>query len=88
MEKRIIYCQCWEWYGDEAFVEGRYKAKGGQEFIYDVTPETEALDEEELIELWNKDYNKDGLWYRYEAKRIDFFWAPVVKRFVDGKFID
>ena len=86
MSKRIIRCQVWEWYGSEDFTEGRYKAKGGQEFVYDVTPESEALDEDELIEKWNEDFNRHGQWYRYEARNIDYFWEPQPVAFKDGKF--
>ena len=53
MSKRIIRCQVYEWYGSEDFTEGRYKPKGGQEFVYEVTPEAEAIDEDELIAKWN-----------------------------------
>lgn len=87
MSKRIIHCQCWEWYGNKDFTEGRYKAKGGQEFIYKVTPESEALSEEELIDIWNAEFNKHGLWYRYEAKSIDYYWEPAEAAFVNDKFI-
>lgn len=86
MSKRIIHCQCWEWYGNEDFTEGRYKAKGGQEFIYKVTPESEALSEEELIDIWNAEFNRIGLHYRYEAKSINYYWEPEPMMFVDGKF--
>ena len=87
MSKRIIRCQVWEWYGSEDFTEGRYKPKGGQEFVYEVTPESESLDEDELIAKWNEDYNRHGQWYRYEAKSIDYYWEPAVAVFEDGKFL-
>jgi hypothetical protein len=87
MSKRIIRCQIWEWYGSEDFTEGRYKAKGGQEFVYDVTPEAEAIDEDELIAKWNEDFNRHGQWYRYEALSIDYYWEPAVAMFEAGKFL-
>lgn len=87
MSKRIIHCQVWEWYGSEDFREGRYKAKGGQEFIFDLTPEAETLSEEELIEKWNNAHNRDGKWYRYEARSIDYYWAPAPAQFIDGEFV-
>jgi len=87
MSKRIIRCQVWEWYGSEDFTEGRYKAKGGQEFVYDVTPESESIDEDELIAKWNEDYNRHGQWYRYEARAIDYYWEPEYAVFEDGKFL-
>jgi hypothetical protein len=87
MSKSIIHCQVWEWYGSEDFREGRYKAKGGQEFVFETTAESETLDEDELIERFNAEYNRHGLWYRYEAKRIDYYFEPTDIKFVDGKFI-
>jgi hypothetical protein len=86
MSKRIISCQVWEWYGSEDFTEGRYKAKGGQEFIFDATSETEALDEDELIEKFNSVFNRHGRWYRYEAKDVDYYFEPVKVTFVNGEF--
>ena len=62
------------------------KCQGGQEFVFDNTPESETLDEDELIERFNAEYNRHGLWYRYEAKRIDYYWEPTDIKFVDGKF--
>ena len=38
------------------------------------------------IERFNAEYNRDGLWYRYEAKRIDYYFEPTDIKFVDGKF--
>lgn len=87
MSKRIIRCQVWEWYGSCDFTEGRYKAKGGEEFVFKVTPESESLAEDELIKLWNSEYNKQGQWYRYEALSIDYYWEPRYAEFEDGKFI-
>jgi hypothetical protein len=87
MSKQIIRCQVWEWYGSEDFREGRYKAKGGQEFIYESTPESEALSEDELIDKFNAKYNRDGLWFRYEAKSIDYYWEPVLIKFENREFM-
>lgn len=86
MSKRIISCQVWEWYGSEDFTEGRYKPKGGQEFIFDSTPATEALDEDELIEKFNEVFNADGRWYRYEAKDVNYYFEPLEVSFIDGEF--
>jgi hypothetical protein len=86
MSKRIISCQVWEWYGSEDFIEGRYKAKGGQEFVFEATPETDALNEDELIDIWNAKHNKRGLYYRYEAQSIDYYFAPMSAVFKDGDF--
>jgi len=88
MSKRIVRCQMWEWYGSEDFTEGRYKPKGGHEFVFEATPATEALDEDELIEKFNEVYNVHGRWYRYEARSIDYYWDPTVLKFEDGKFLD
>ncbi len=86
MSKRIISCQVWEWYGSEDFIEGRYKPKGGQEFVFETTPETDALDEDELIDIWNAKRNKHGLYFRYEAKSIDYYFEPMPVVFKDGDF--
>jgi hypothetical protein len=86
MSKRIISCQVWEWYGSEDFTEGRYKAKGGQQFIFDHTPATEALDEDELIEKFNSVFNRNGRWYMYEAQSIDYYFEPLELSFADGEF--
>ncbi len=88
MSKRIIHCQCWEWYGSEDFTEGRYKAKGGQEFVYEVTPESEALSEEELIDNFNSKFNLHGQHYRYEAMGIDYYWEPLNLKFENGTFTE
>jgi hypothetical protein len=87
MKKRIIFCQVWEWYGSEDFKVGRYKAKGGAEFIFDATPESEAIDEDDLIDRWNASHNLHGQGHRYEAKRIDFYWEPQNVGFVNGEFV-
>ena len=87
MSKRIVRCQMWEWYGSEDFIEGRYKPKGGQEFVFETTPATEALDEDELIEKFNEEFNADGRWYRYEARSIDYYWDPSWVKFEGGKFV-
>lgn len=86
MSKRIISCQVWEWYGSEDFIEGRYKPKGGQEFVFEATPETDALNEDELIDIWNAKRNKHGLYFRYEAKSIDYYFEPLPVVFKDGDF--
>jgi len=86
MSKRVISCQVWEWYGSDDFTEGRYKAKGGQDFVFETTPETDALDEDELIDIWNAKRNKHGLYFRYEAKSIDYYWEPMSVVFENGEF--
>lgn len=86
MSQRIISCQVWEWYGSEDFAEGRYKAKGGQEFVYLDTPESEAMFEEDLIDKWNATFNCHGQWYRYEAKDINYYFEPRNVNFIDGVF--
>jgi len=86
MSKRIIRCQVYEWYGSEDFTEGRYKPKGGQEFLFETTPETESMDEDDLIANWNADFNQHGRWYRYEARSIDYYWEPQPAVFKDGSF--
>jgi hypothetical protein len=88
MSKRVISCQVWEWYGSEDFIEGRYKPKGGQEFVFETTPETtdDFFTEDELIDIWNAKRNKHGLYYRYEAKSINYYFEPMSVVFKEGEF--
>jgi hypothetical protein len=86
MSKTIIFCQVWEWYGSEDFTEGSYKAKAGQQFIFDYTPATEALDEDELIEKFNSVFNRNGRRYMYEAQSIGYYFEPLELSFADGEF--
>lgn len=86
MNKWTISCQVWEWYGDEDFKLGRYKPKGGEDFVFEMPyDQLTNLGEDVLIELWNKKFNKDGNWFRYEAKSIDYY-SPSKAEFKDGEF--
>lgn len=92
MSKRVIRCQVWEWYGScipELIghpSEGRYKAKGGEEFVFDATPETDSMSEEELIDKWNEKYDQDGRSFKYEARSVDYYWEPRSCVFEGGSF--
>lgn len=90
MTKFIIYTQVKEWYGDEAHIGnpayGRYKNKGGREFIFEGIDGL-YLQDRELIKKFNARYNHVGRFYRYEANTIDFYNAPERSTFVDGEII-
>ena len=99
ISKWVIACQIWEWYGDSdnvgAHYAGRYKPKGGESFVFEM-PYEEFHDfpvkscmkttEDELMDLWDKKFNKTGQWVRYEAKSIEPYYEPQKASFVDGEF--
>ena len=61
--------QVYEWYGDSApgsLDGGRYKAKGGQEFIIWMT-ESEAM-YGEMEKKFNEEFNRNGRHTRFEIK--------------------
>lgn len=84
LAKFVVSCQYWEWYGNEDFTLGRYKPKGGEEFIVDLDP---YHDEQEMIAAWNAEHNRDGKWTRFEARSISPYWEPRHATFTDGKFV-
>ncbi len=74
-----VSAQVWEWYGDEEFVgveaHGRYKAKGGEEFIVWLT-ENEAM-YGDIVDKLNEKFNKTDLFYKYEFKHDPMpYYAP------------
>lgn len=86
-DKWLMVCQVWEWYGDENFEFGRYKAKGGDLFEFEMPYEDlYNIGEEELMRQWNEEYNQYGSWVRYEAKDIEPSNAVEKASYKDGKF--
>jgi len=87
-EQYSINCQVKEWYGDEAHIGdtnyGRYKMKGGETFIF-VADETVMYNEQEIIDNFNKKYDKVGRFFRYEAKSIDSYVEPIQSQFINGE---
>lgn len=83
---RIVLCQVWEWYGSEDMRQGRYKAKGGAEFIFDETEETQEMSEEDIIEKWNSTFMADDRAFKYEAKSVNYYWKPQHCEFVNNSF--
>ena len=88
MQKYIIHTQVKEWYGDESHIGdanyGRYKMKGGESFVFE-GPDTLYWDEPSIIEMFNKKYDREGLFFRYEAKGLEFYFAPAKAQFIDGE---
>lgn len=87
MNKWIISCQVWEWYGDEDFKLGRYKPKGREDFVFEMPYEQlYDLGDDAIIELWNQKFNKEGDWFLYEARSINTYFEPSKAEFKDGTF--
>lgn len=93
MTKYIISTQAKEWYGCENNIgdptHGRYKMKGGQAFIFFVEAEESLVyDEEKILASFNEKYDKVGCYWRYEAKRIDWYDEPAVAKIVNEELLD
>jgi len=78
----VTRAQIWEWYGEEEHVGdpafGRYKAKGGQDFIVHLTTE-QAYDEEAVLAKLNERLNTNGKWTRFEFKgELEYYYEPTV----------
>lgn len=77
----VITAQVWEWYGDEDAIGesafGRYKPKGGEEFVLHLTDEDAMYNSEAIIARLNAKMNVDGLFFRYEFKgNFSPYYAP------------
>ena len=80
--KYIAHAQGWEWYGCEDNIgnpaHGRYKPKGGEDFIIELD-DAEVYEEEKVLAKLNETFNVDGLYFKHEFKgHIDFYWPPVI----------
>lgn len=68
----LTVAQIWEWYGCEENVgdtaHGRYKPKGGEEFILELSYLDAIYNSEEITRKLNEKYNKDGMFYKHEFK--------------------
>ena len=88
--KYILKAQVREWYGDEDHVgnpdHGRFKPKGGEEFIFEGDESVPYL-EEELILKFNKRYDSPDRFIRYEAASIETYFTPLQAKMVDGEII-
>ena len=78
----VTRAQIWEWYGDEEHVgdtaHGRYKPKGGQDFIVHLTTE-QSYDEEAVLAKLNERLNTNGTWTRFEFNgSLDRYYEPTV----------
>jgi len=73
--KALIKCQYMEWYGCDDNVGdpdyGRYKNKGGHNFVIDIDSHTLLYNKEAVIEAFHKKYNKKGDFTRCEVLEIE-----------------
>jgi len=77
----IITAQVWEWYGDEDNVgdpaHGRYKPKGGEDYVIHLSDAEVMYDSEAIIARLNAKMNADGLFFRHEFKGgFSPYYAP------------
>tara|TARA_B110000495_G_scaffold203020_1_gene225070 strand:+ start:883 stop:1212 length:330 start_codon:yes stop_codon:yes gene_type:complete len=76
-DQMIIHSQCKEWYGDEAMVKGRYKFKGGRDFIITLNHHQALHHTAAIRAAFNEIYDQEGLHYRYEFQSIEIYIPPV-----------
>lgn len=77
----MISTQIREWYGNEDHIgddnHGRYKCKGGKNFITEVEQDTFWYSNNEAIrKAFNDQHNRDGLFFKYEAQEISRYSEP------------
>ena len=88
--KYVISCQVWEWYGDDDYIgepgHGRFKPKGGQEFIFEYDGDIWA-DEDDLFRKFNERYNHPSNFIRYEAREINYYTEPMPAEIIDGEIM-
>lgn len=72
-----ISTQVKEWYGCEDHVgelgHGRYKNKGGQEFLLTVDEDLFLYDKEKVQKAFNAEYNKSDGFFRYEFLEMVYY---------------
>jgi hypothetical protein len=90
MTKYIIYTQSKEWYGCENnigdIMHGRYKMKGGRDFIVEAD-KTLMYDEEKVLASFNEKYDKVGRYWRYEAQSIEWYEEPTAAKIINGEIV-
>lgn len=69
-------CQYWEWYGNDDYTVGRYKPKGGMDFIVEAKETDYMYKEEELKAAFDEKYNVDGEYTKYEVQGIELYYPP------------
>jgi len=76
----IIRTQYREWYGDEAHVgvyaKGRFKSKGGLDFVMSVPQSTLFYKEDEIRDAFHAVYNKPDCIGRCDIIDIDIYHEP------------
>lgn len=85
--KIIISTQVLEWYGDEDHIgeegHGRYKTKGGEDFIMEVDEASFWYHENDIRVAFSKKYDMNGMFYRHQVLGMDIYREPLL---VDGTF--
>lgn len=86
--KYIIHTQTKEWYGDENHVGdpafGRFKNKGGMDFVIEGDASLLYGEEEEFLARFNRQYNDISRPMRYEALSFEPYIPPYEVKLVDG----
>ena len=79
--KVLIQAQCWCWYGCEDNVgdlsKGRYKPKFGSDFVLEVEEAMALYGEEKIVEAFNRKYNQQDAFERYEALGVEPYSEPI-----------
>ena len=77
----IIKAQTHEWYGDEDHIGevgfGRYKCKGGTDFVVDVNRNDYLFEPTKIKELFERKYNRKYLFFRYTWIDSEIYTKPV-----------
>ena len=87
--KMVIQAQVWEWYGNEEMTEGRYKAKGGHDFVFE-GDELELYDTQSILDKFNEKFNRRGKqWFCHEGLNVELYFEPTfLQRDDDGNFVE
>ena len=76
----LITAQTKEWYGCEDHIgesgHGRYKMKGGADFVVEVPQSTFMYNEDKIRETFDKKYDKEGAFFRYQYIRAEPYYEP------------
>jgi len=73
----VIHTQCKEWYGDDLTSEGRYKMKGGRDFLITLTTTQAMYNQLEVREAFNEMYDQEGMQTRYEFISMELYFEPL-----------
>ncbi len=78
--KVVIKAQCWEWYGCEDHVGfegyGRYKAKGGADFVALVPDDMYWYAPEKIEAAFDEKMFINGNYFKYAAQGVEKYRKP------------